>query len=490
MGLIRFLIPRPEQLPAGGASRAYITGLDEIPWPSRIVATDDGLFVDRPPGESGSLYIPWIVEGYGETTLSTASLMERTQPYVLEVELARGTLNRLRNQMAAWEAAGIQVPPDLRRKLQETVREFALSAVNQDRPLEASRLAGSALAETMKLVVALADAYSQQALVMRRPNSTRLTTLFGADLGGTMFDEIAARNFLTTFNAAVVSFSWHDTEKTEGRRDWVRSDRQIEWCAAHTLKTCSGPLVRFDTAGVPDWLYLWEGDVEAITGFMTEFVRATVARYRGRVQVWQCAGRINSGDLLGLSTEQKLKLAVRAVEVVRQQDSRTPAIVTFDQPWGEYVTQMEMDLPLHLADTLIRANLGLAGVGLEINFGYYPRGTQPRDMLELSRQLDRWSMLGLPLLVSLVVPSGSGKDPLARLKPQPVPAGWTPELQEQWTRHYVPLILSKPAVQAIIWNQLRDDEPHDLAHGGLIDRQGRPKPAMAQLAGIRKQHLL
>ena len=490
MGLIRFLVPRPDQLPPGGASRAYITGLDEIPWPSRIVSTDDGLIVDRPPGESGSLYVPWIVEGYGETTLSTASLMERTQPYLLEVELARGTLNRLRNQLSAWEAAGIQVSPEMRRHLREAVREFAMAAVSQGRPLEACKLAGSALAATMKLMVALADVYSQQALAARRPNGSRLTTLFGADLGGTLLDEISARNFLATFNAGVIQFSWHDTEKTEGRYDWGRSDRQIEWCAAHNLKTCSGPLLRFDTAGVPDWLYLWEGDVEAVTGFMTEYVRATVTRYRGKVQVWQCAGRLNAGDLLGLSVEQKLKMAVRAVEIVRHNDNRTPAIVTFDQPWGEYVSQMEMDLPLHLADTLIRANLGLAGVGLEINFGYHPRGTQPRDVLELSRQLDRWSMLGLPLLVSLVVPSGSGKDPLARLKPQPVPSGWNPELQEQWAKHYVPLILSKPAVQAIVWNQIRDDETHDLAFGGLIDRQGRPKPAMAQLAAIRKQHLL
>jgi len=490
MGLIRFLVPRPDRMPAEGVARAYITGLDEIPWPSRIVATEEGLIVDRPPGESGSLYVPWIVEGYGETTLSTASLMERTQPYLLEVELARGTLNRLRNQLSAWEAAGMQVDPSLRQRIQEVVREFALAAVTQEKPLEACKRAGSALAQVMKLMVALAESYSQQALAARRPNGSRLTTLFGADLGEKLLDPIASRNFLATFNAAVVPFSWHDTEKTEGRHDWARNDRQVEWCAAYGLKSCSGPLLRFDTAGVPDWLYLWEGDVEAITGFMTEFVRATVARYRGRVQVWQCAGRLNAGDLLGLSTEQKLKMAVRAVEIVRQNDSRTPAVVTFDQPWGEYVAQMEMDLPLHLADTLIRANLGLAGIGLEINFGFHPRGTQPRDLLELSRQLDRWSTLGLPLLVSLVVPSGGGKDPLARLKPQPVPSGWTPELQEQWARQYVPLILSKPAVQAVVWNQLRDDEPHDLTFGGLIDRQGRPKPALAQLAGIRKQHLL
>jgi len=285
MGLLRFLVPRPDQIPAGGVSRAYITGLDEIPWPSRIVATEDGLIVDRPPGESGSLYVPWLVDEYGETTLSTASLMERTQPYLLEVELARGTLNRLRNQLSSWEAAGIQVDPVIRRRIQEVVREFALAAVSQEKPLEACKLAGGVLSQTMKLIVAVADTYSQQALAARRPNGSRLTTLFGADLGETLLDQIASRNFLATFNAAVVPFSWHDTEKTEGRHDWARNDRQVQWCAAHGLKTCSGPLLRFDTAGVPDWLYLWEGDVEAITGFMTEFVRATVARYRGRVQV-------------------------------------------------------------------------------------------------------------------------------------------------------------------------------------------------------------
>ncbi|MCE9545692.1 MAG: hypothetical protein K8T25_09270 [Planctomycetia bacterium] len=490
MGLIRFLVPRPDRLPPGAAARAYITGMDEIPWPSRIVASEDGLIVDRPPGESGSLFVPWNVEGHSEIVLSTASLMERPQPYILEIELARGTLNRLRNQVAAWDSAGIVVAGDLRKRLTDAVRLFSQAAVSKERPIEACRLAGQTLSQALNLMVALSDNYTQQALTLRKQNGTRLNTLLGADLGGGLLNEITARNFLATFNAGVIPFSWHDTEKTEGRYDWVRSDRQVEWCTSHSLKTCSGPLLKFDTTGVPDWLYLWEGDVEAISGFMTEFVRTTVTRYRGRVQVWQCAARINAGDILGLSAEQKLRLAVKALEIVRQIDSRTPAVVTFDQPWGESVSHLEMDLPLHLADALIRSNLGLAGIGLEINFGYHPRGTQPRDLVEFGRQLDRWSALGLPLLVSLTVPSRGGADALARLKSQPVPDDWTPELQERWMRHYMPVIMSKPAVQAIVWNQFRDDEQHDLAHGGLIDAQGRPKPALAQLAGLRKQHLL
>ncbi len=54
---------------------------------------------------------------------------------------------------------------------------------------------------------------------------------------------------------------------------------------------------------------------------------------------------------------------------------------------------------------------------------------------------------------------------------------------------YVPLILAKPYVHGIVWNQLRDFEPHDFPHGGLIDLRRQPKPALAQLAAIRRAHL-
>jgi len=46
--------------------------------------------------------------------LSTASLMEREPRYHLPVELARGTLNRVRNQLAAWEQAGLVLADTVR----------------------------------------------------------------------------------------------------------------------------------------------------------------------------------------------------------------------------------------------------------------------------------------------------------------------------------------------------------------------------------------
>ena len=137
----------------------------------------------------------------------------------------------------------------------------------------------------------------------------------------------------------------------------------------------------------------------------------------------------------------------------------------------------EVDFPpLHFADALVRAGLELQGLVLEVNLGYGPGCTLPRRPLEFSRQLDYWSMLGLPLYVAITAPSDVGDDPLAGRR-GPLPAGsWTPQSQQVWIARHVPLILAKPAVQGIIWNQFRDAVPHEFPHGGLLDEHGRAKP--------------
>ena len=52
-----------------------------------------------------------------------------------------------------------------------------------------------------------------------------------------------------------------------------------------------------------------------------------------------------------------------------------------------------------------------------------------------------------------------------------------------------PLLLAKQAVQAIIWNQLRDDLPHDFPHGGLFDARRRARPALQSIIDFRRQFI-
>src|SRR5690606_7533507 len=197
---------------------------------------------------------------------------------------------------------------------------------------------------------------------------------------------------LEAFNTAIVPFSWSQIESDEGRRDWTLCDAQIQWCQTAGVRVCGGPLLELSRSALPDWLFLWEGDFENLLAVAGDHVRAVVQRYRGKASFWNVAGRLMTGEALGLDDEQKLRLIVRAIEVVRTVDRQTPVIVTFDQPWAEFMARQESDLtPMYFADALVRADLGVAGIGLEMTIGYDGKSTLPRDWIEFGRHLDRWS---------------------------------------------------------------------------------------------------
>jgi Glycosyl hydrolase family 10 len=493
MGAMRFLVPRRERIAQSAIERAYISGLDEIPWQSRTQWTDEGLIVRRSENDSGNFHMPWPVVGHGELMLSTACLMEREKPYLLQVELARGTIHRIRNQIAVWQGQGMVLPPGAIAYLAVARGYFSRAVTMQHTPEAAADHAERALTAALGAESSLAASYIEQALAIRRRQGAKLTTLWGVNLGSSLLKENVMKEIAATFTTATVPFGWREVAAREGKYDWTLSDRQVEWCRSRNLKICGGPLVQLDAGSMPDWLYLWEEDEENLRTFVAEYLTEVVTRYRGKVNLWKCAGRLNCGNVLSLSEEQRLRLAVLAVETVRAADPRSPIVIMIDQPWAEFMSQRECDLsPLHFADALVRSDLGLAGIGLEINLGYSPGGTAPRDLLDFSRQLDRWSSLGLPLLVSLTAPSEQVPDPHARSSAAAVSHAAEgpvcPQSQRQWIEHFVPLLLAKQPVQAITWNQLLDSQPHDYPWGGLFDLTDQPKPALEALKTLRQNH--
>jgi hypothetical protein len=172
-------------------------------------------------------------------------------------------------------------------------------------------------------------------------------------------------------------------------------------------------------------------------------------------------------------------------------DAKTPVVVSFDQPWGEYLGRGGWDLsPLHFADALVRAELGISGLGLEINWGYWPGGSPQRDLLEVVRLIDRWSMLNLPLLVFLTIPSAEGADPKAGFSTRSVIPEASPQQQLRMAHQLATVLTSKPWVHGVIWRQVRDAAPHDFPHGGLFDHGEKPKPALTSLAALRREWLV
>ena len=499
MGLMRLAVQNRRCIPPDGLDRVCICGPDdlhgELPWFASAYFSNNHLVIERLENDSGWIYVPWRIAGRGEMLLGTATLVERPHPYQLEVELARGTVNRLRNQLFQWGFVGLEIPDSLWQIVQKATRHFSRAATSQQDPAAAAEYAETAIASALDGMDALVSIYSAQAIAVRRSQAPGLNTLLGIQLGDQMSDLDLVRQLPAAFNLATARLGWASVESSEGTHDWKHADAQIEWSGQAGLKVCGGPLLEFSDRGIPDWAYLWEGDFASLRDFMLEHVRRTVRRYRGRVQIWQVASRICSSDVLALSEEQRLQIVAEAIATTRKIDMQTPVIISFDQPWGEYLASKKLDLaPLHFADALVRADLGLSGLGLEINLGYQPGGSSFRNPLAYSQLIDHWSHLELPLLVSLTLPSSSGEDLQANPKIRTCGASgdedMTPETQNEWIGRHLPMLLGKASVQAILWNQLSDCQPHEFPHGGIFDANSHPKPVFKTLCSFRSEYLL
>jgi hypothetical protein len=115
----------------------------------------------------------------------------------------------------------------------------------------------------------------------------------------------------------------------------------------------------------------------------------------------------------------------------------------------------------------------------------------PRDPLEVSRQLDRWAQIGVPLIAFVSAPSSTAADPLARHPARPLAdlrsGGVTPAWQHVLLQWLLPLLLAKQQVHAIGWNCWQDDQPHEMPSSGLYGSDGLAKPALQTLIELRRE---
>jgi len=493
---MRFLSPKRERVTREAVERSYVAGLDCVPTPaSKSWDSEGALRLEREIDESGNLHLPWEVEGYGTLLLSTASLMERRRPYQLPLELARGTVNRLRTKASVWQMSGLEIPEELAGEIEAAVQCFIRSATSQDQSEMSAALAEDAIRQALDAMSLLGQEYSRQVLAFRHQEASPLTTLLAGSLGDEAMPANLEPMFGAAFNAAVIPLTWKQVESEADRFSWTLSDRQLQLCLRHRLKILAGPLVRLDRNGLPAWLADDCRDFDRLAQRVHRYVVSTVQKYKGQVHLWHCSAAANVSGGLPLSDEQRLRLAVLAIEATRRADPRTPVIVSFDQPWAEYMVEQPSSLPpLHFADMLARADIGLAGIGLEMNLGFWPGGSLPRDLLEIGQLIDQWSLLGLPLIPMLTIPSGCDADGLAN-QPSSLPVRSASDefpsmdSQKRLIDQLLPMLVAKQSVQAIVWNQVFDSVSHKFPHGGLFDGASRPKPSLSSVIAVRRDHL-
>ncbi len=491
---LSFRVPAgPPTVLADALRRASLSyGHDRAPSPTRRDFQDPNLVLSRDIQESSPAFIPWDVPGTGRLMAPTTTLMLRERPYHLLPELVRGKLNEVRNQYADWQGGGLTSAADVDDLIRRATHAFGQALL--DLPAAAAdRKADEALGWSFAAADRLVRLYEEQVFRLRHQRQAKFDTALGCRLttppAKGLSDQIRA-----AFNAVCVPLTWRGIEPVETNYKWEDADAVIRWANDQGLRVFGGPLIDFSPGGLPD--YVLRGDLDSMTfrSLMCDYVETVVGRYRGAVSRWVVATGANGSNALGFSEEELIRLTAMAADAAWQIDPNLQIVFGLSRPWSDFLADPGFESSAFVfADTLLRANLPFAGIELEVFCGTGPRGSYCRDLLDVSRQLDLFGLLGVPVQVSLGYPASKAPDPKAGPDESAGDYGHWRDIsaaaQADWATGFGGLSLCKSYVTGVFWDHLSDAEPHRLANAGLIDSRGMIRPALDRLRALREEHL-
>jgi len=475
MGVIQFRVERPDLLSAAsGLSLIDFLMYDGRILPARTSLNENTLTCERSQSESGQMRLLWPRFDRSFQVVHTTCLREQSQPYHLEVELARGQLSRLRNQFFSWHGAGLQSSPALDQLIHDAHRSFRAAVLRTEAPELSAGAALLSIDLSSRASDLLCQHYMDQRIGYRRNRAARIPVFLGCHLNEVPEDSEA---FCKTFNAVQVDTRWNTLEHDDGEYNWQRLDQLVAWAQERKLFIVGGPLIDLSQDLLPAWLKSWAGDLVNLQSFTADFVETVVGRYVGRIRHWEVVAGANRGGVAELDEEQRLNLLVRAIEAARQVDEHTQISLRIVQPWGEYLSQTKNRLsPMQFIDTLRRCGVRLGEINLDIRVDSLPSPTLWRDSLSLSQMLDQWSLLQLPINVMLSLPAiPDGRDAEAEI------------VQAEWLERAVMMCLAKERVVGIYctnWNE----NPDTAVPTSLISSNGEPRESLNRLSLLSEQY--
>jgi len=520
---------------------AHAVGPDDLPLQATFTRGPTSLRVERPSSDSTALCVQLAVpcpdaatlerEGaaplstapefsghLGVLTLQTALLPQRTEPYLLGLELARRHIMLFLNKLEDWGLFDHPGCEPILRQFEAARRTFTEALVASRRrgvvaggegditwQGEADRLAMVALAIIIDAGDRLAvldarrsmperlsgKAYQDAVKIYTRATAetpspgaaVSIASVTGVTLPGTasigvpveplVFNDAIQKAILSFADFITVPMRWVDMEPVEGKYSFAGSDRWIEW-AVRTAKlpVIAGPVLDLRPQNVPEWLYIWENDYETLRDVVIEHIQQIVTRYRRAVHRWTIASGLNVNGNIKLSIEQVIDLSRTAIAAVRKLHPGAKIQLAVDEPWGEYHATRKRSLPpLIYTDAMMQIGTAVDTIGLRLVMGHAASGRSTRDLLSLSALLDRYALFNRPIAITglgvpsrLATPSSGvpGDEPsdLGGVEPE-FDGGWwrcawSEGWQADWASQVLAILASKPYIQSVCWNQLLD----------------------------------
>jgi len=473
---------------------AYMFGQDAIPVRADLAASKGQIScIKRVPGACG-LAILWESGKSGQFMLSTTRLQDRSRPYNLNVELARGQMMRIAQKREDWGLFDYHGAEALNEEFQ-AVRQRFINALKAPEPAQAAALADEALAEGVTLGEKIALFHAGIFLSRRKASNVAVSrTGFGCCADLFFMAEEYRDKLRAGFDFVCIPMPWKRAEPKEHQSRYNEIDAWVNWAARARKPIHAGPLLSFDPAHLPEWLYIWEHDYETLRDLTYEHIQRVVQRYCKQVRVWNVVAGIHAHNSFNLNFEQLMELTRMSCLLVKKLAPDSQVLIDLVMPWGEYYARNQRTIPPMLyADMAVQSGIKFDAFGLQVYMGVPVDGHYVRDLMQISSLLDEFVGFGKSVHVTACqVPSSPEVDTWDAWEGnEPIPkagrwhAPWSQRLQAEWLQAFYRIAISKPFVDTICWRDLADYEGHYIPHGGLCLNNMEAKLAYKELRNFR-----
>jgi hypothetical protein len=470
-------------------SGAYCIGADDVPLRAEVSAKNGVIFCEKRAGGPAGLSLLWTVKGVGEVMLETVRLMEREQPYILTVELARGRLMRINAKLEDWgildHEDGIAIAQML-----DDARESLIKALQADDADGASRWGDEALRQAVIASGELSRVHADLFVTRRRETGGFSRRVFGCSIHADATSPLACQRIKESFDFAMVPLVWRDIEPSEQKFQWDKLDAWVEALARQDVPMHGAPLLSFAESQTPDWLHTWSQDFDTIRDLAFEHARRLINRYGQHIQTWHVASGLHANTTFAFNFEQLMELTRMTSALAHQLAPRGTTVLDIVAPWGEYYARNQRTIPpLLYAEMAVQSGINFDAFGLQFFFGPGQDGMYVRDMFQISVMLDHFLRFAKPVRITgIQVPSST-----AHAKTDAVLNGgvwrepWSEAIQADWMEQFIDVALSKPFVESVAWHGLADHANQPVPHGAIMRSDLTPKPAAERLAAFRSE---
>lgn len=458
---------------------AYLVGADGVPVRGECRVDDGTIVCETRSTDPLGLSLLWPVRGGGLLHLETTRLPARGEPYNLHVELLRRHLLRISVKCEEWGLFDYPGMEEITRLVDRARSGFVEALKLADEPARAARCADEALGVACQASTRMCEFHANVFLKRRQGSGGFSRPYMGVALPSNLGKVKLPEALTKVFDFVRVPFTWREIQPKEQGSDFDATDRAVRAALKAGLSVRGGPLLNFGLRSVPDWLYLWENDYEAIADFARQHIRATVGRYAGKVGHWIAASGLHADAVFPLTFEQIMDLTRTAATATKQADPRAGVTIDVVQPWGEYYARNQQTIPPMLyAEMLVQSGIPFDALGLQLIFGIDGDAFHLRDPLQISSLIDRLANLGKPLQITAVsVPSRSGERG---------GEAWTAASQAEWFTRFARIALSKPYVESVCHYGLTDTAAYGVPGGGVLRDDLAPTPLLKAIAALRK----